>query len=45
MIWKTHLINMFKGAKTKFKTTSKHCKIKDINSFIAEVIGLLIDGG
>ena len=27
------LINMFKGAKTKFKTTSKRCKIKDINDF------------
>lgn len=24
---------MFKGAKTKFKTTSKRCKIKDINDF------------
>lgn len=27
------LINMFKGAKTKFKTTNKRCKIKDINDF------------
>ncbi|MBQ7224254.1 MAG: N-6 DNA methylase [Clostridia bacterium] len=27
------LFNMFKGAKTKFKTTDKRCKIKDINDF------------
>lgn len=39
------LFNMFKGAKAKFKTDDKRCKIVDIESFITVLIGLLIVGG